>query len=108
MPIGPHATGRTREQLMFRCFYHPTDRFGNPVPMPSGDLPSVDVAAGDREEAASKAHRAVKAPIVETQRMDGVPVPKTPRTARQRKPKPAELAALGVRPASTLLAKESS
>lgn len=104
--VGPHATGRGRELLMFRCFYHPTDRFGNPVPMPSGDLPSIDVAAADREEAASRAHRAVKAPITETQRMDGVPVPKTPRARRQRKPTAVDLAALGLRPAASLVPKE--
>lgn len=90
---------------MFRCFYHPTDRFGNPVPMPSGDLPSVDVAAGDREEAASKAFRAVKAPITDTQRLDGIPVPKPPRKPRQRKP---DLAALGIVTAASLLGKDSS
>jgi hypothetical protein len=103
--VGPHATGRTREQLMFRCFYHPTDRYGNPVPMPSGDLPSVDVCASDREEAASKAFRAVKAPITETQRLDGVKPPKVPRAQRRRKPQPVDLAALGLRPASSLLPK---
>jgi hypothetical protein len=106
--VGPHATGRGRELLMFRCYYHPADRYGNPVPMPSGDLPSVDVAASDREEAASKAHRAVKAPIVETQRLDGVPVPKTPRKPRQRKVTAVDLAALGLKPAASLLPKESS
>lgn len=101
--VGLLATGRTREQLMFRCFYHPTDRYGNPVPMPSGDLPSVDVAAGDREEAASKAFRAVKAPITDTQRLDGVKPPSAPRKPRQRKP---NLAALGLVTAASLLPKE--
>jgi len=104
--VGPHATGRTREQLMFRCYYHPADRYGNPVPMPSGNLPSIEVAAGDREEAASKAFRQIRAPIVETERLDGVPVPKAPRKPRQSKPKAVDLAALGLRPASSLLPKE--
>jgi hypothetical protein len=103
--VGPHATGRSRELLMFRCFYHPTDRYGNPVPMPSGDLPSVDVAAGDREEAASKAFRAVKMPITETQRLDGVPAPKPPRKTRQTKPKLAAIAGL-VTAASLLKSKD--
>lgn len=106
MKAGLIATGRTREQLMFRCVYHPADKYGNPVPMPSGDLPSIDVAASTREEAASKAFRSVRAPIVETQRLDGIPVPKPPRAPRQRKPKPADLAALGLRPAASLLAKD--
>jgi len=104
--VGPHATGRSRTLIMFRCFYHPTDRYGCPVPMPSGDLPSTDVAASDREEAAAKAFRAVRAPIVETQRLDGVSPPKPPRKPRQRKPKAIDLAALGLRPASSLLSKE--
>lgn len=107
MRVGPAATSaRSREVLMFRCYYHPTDRYGFPVPMPSGDLPSVDVAAGDREEAAAKAFRAVRAPITETQRLDGVKPPKPPRAPRQRKPKAADLAALGLVPASSLLRKD--
>lgn len=103
--VGPHATGRGRELMVFRCFYHPVDRFGGPVPMPSGCLPSVDVAAVDREEAVSKAFAAVKHPITETQRLDGVPVPKAPRKPRQRRPK---LESLGLVPAASLLGKESS
>lgn len=91
---------------MFRCFYHPTDRYGNPVPMPSGDLPSIDVAASSRDEAESKAFSAVRMPITETQRLDGVPAPKPPRKRREAKPKAADLAALGLRPASSLLPKE--
>ncbi len=102
--VGPHATGRRREVLMFRCFYHPVDRFGSPVPMPSGDLPSIDVAACDREEAISKAHRAVKHPITETQRLDGVKPPVTPRA--RRKPKP-RLEALGLVTAASLLPKSN-
>jgi hypothetical protein len=89
---------------MFRCFYHPTDRFGFPVPMPAGDLPSTDVAASDREEAAAKAFRAVRAPIVETQRLDGVAPPKTPR--KRRAPKPKSPAELGLVTAASLLPKE--
>lgn len=104
--VGPHATGRGREVLMFRCFYHPTDRFGCPVPMPSGDLPSTDVSACDREEAAAKAFRAVRAPIVETQRLDGVAPPKAPRKPRQRKVTAVDLAALGLKPAASLLGKD--
>lgn len=92
-----------RPEMMFRCFYHPADRYGNPVPMPSGDLPSIDVAAENREVAASNAFRAIKAPIVETQRLDGVPVPKAPRKTRQRRPK---LEALGLVSAASLLPKE--
>lgn len=101
--VGLSATGCGRELLMFRCFYHPTDRFGSPVPMPSGDLPSIDVAAGDIAEAESKAFRAVRAPITETQRLDGIKPPKPPRARRQSKPK---LAALGLVTAASLLAKE--
>jgi hypothetical protein len=102
--VGPHATSRSREVLMFRCYYHPTDRYGCPVPMPSGDLPSTDVAASDREEAAAKAFRAVRAPIVETQRLDGIEPPKVPR--KRRTPKPKSLAELGLVSASSLLSKE--
>jgi hypothetical protein len=106
--VGPHATGRGRELLMFRCFYHPTDRYGSPVPMPSGDLPSIDVAASSRDEAESKAFSAVRMPITETQRLDGIPVPKAPRKPRQRKVTAVDLAALGLKPAASLLPKESS
>ncbi len=95
---------KTRPQLMFRCFYHPADRYGNPVPMPSGDLPSVDVAASSRDEAASLAFARVRAPITETQRLDDVPLPKAPR--KRRAPKP-QLQALGLVTAASLLTKES-
>lgn len=101
--VGPHATGRGCEQIMFRCFYHPTDRFGCPVPMSSGNLPSVDVCASDRDEAAAKAYRAVRAPITDTQRLDDVKPPKAPRKPRQRKP---TLESLGLKTAASLLTKE--
>ena len=94
---------KPRPKQMFRCFYHPADRYGNPVPMPSGNLPSVDVAAMSRDEAASMAHRAVKAPITETQRLDDVPVPQTPRARRAPKPK---LEGLGLVTAASLLTKD--
>lgn len=93
-----------RELRMFRCFYHPADKYGNPVPMASGVLPSVDVPAASRDEAASKAFAQVRAPITETQRMDDMPLPKAPRAKRQVKPK---LAALGLVTAASLLTKES-
>lgn len=104
MIAGLTATGRGRELLMFECFYHPADKFGNPVPMPSGQLPSVFVAAVDRDEAASKAFRMVHAPITETHRLLDVPVPKPPRKKRQPKPK---LEALGLVTAASLLAKSN-
>ncbi len=94
---------KSREQQMFRCFYHPADRYGNPVPMPSGNLPSVDIPAVDRDEAKSIAFAQVRAPITETERLDGVPVPKAPR--KRPKPKP-KLAALGLVTAASLLAKD--
>lgn len=105
--VGPHATGRGRELLMFRCVYHPADKFGNPVPMPSGNLPSIDVAASTRDEAESKAFRAVRAPIVETQRLDGEKPPKAPRKSRQRKVRIADFAALGIVSAASLLKEKS-
>lgn len=95
---------KPREKQMFRCFYHPTDRFGNPVPMASGNLPSVDVPAKDRDEAASIAYAKVRAPITETERLDGVPVPRAPRKPRQVKPK---LESLGLVTGASLLTKES-
>lgn len=88
---------------MFRCFYHPTDKYGSPVPMPSGNLPSVDIAAADRDEAASVAFARVRAPITETERLDGVPVPRVPRKRRAPKPK---LASLGLVTAASLLTKD--
>ena len=89
---------------MFRCFYHPADRYGNPVPMSSGNLPSVDVPARDRDEAASLAYAKVRAPITETERLDDIPVPRTPRKRRQVKPK---LESHGLLSAASLLTKES-
>lgn len=96
---------KRREQQMFRCFYHPADRYGSPVPMPSGNLPSVDIAAVDRDEAASLAFKQLRAPITETERLDGVPVPKAPRKRALPKPK---LADLGLVSAASLLRKDQS
>lgn len=90
---------------MFRCYYHPADRYGNPVPMASGNLPSVDLPAVDRDEAKSLAYARVKAPITETERLDGVPVPRAPRKRSPPKPK---LADLGLVSAASLLRKDQS
>ncbi len=94
-----------RARRMFRCFYHPADKFGNPVPMASGVLPSVDVPAVSRDEAASKAFAQVRAPITETQRLDDVPLPRATRAKRQAKPR---LASLGLVTAASLLPTKDS
>jgi hypothetical protein len=80
-----------RELRVFRCYYHPADKYGNPVPMPSGNLPSVDIEAVDRDKAKSIAFATVRAPITETERLDDVTPAKQARKPRQVKPKLADL-----------------
>jgi len=78
----------------FVCYYHPHSRAGVPVPMESGELPSVVVDAPDAATAAKQAAKQVGHPVTETVRIgeDVKPAPK-PRKRRQAKP---DFAALGI------------
>lgn len=90
---------------LYRCYYHPVDRYGAPVPNPSGSLPSVDIEARSQAEAERLAFAKVKAPIAETERLqDEIVVAKPKRKRAASRPK---LESLGLTTAAALLERST-
>lgn len=96
------------EMYVYEVQCHPVSKAGIPVPNETGrSIRTERIAAASQRIAEQIAAERNKGWIVvETIRLDGVKPPKSPRKPHQRKPKAADLAALGLRPASTLLGKD--
>lgn len=95
------------ELRMYEVRCHPCSKAGVPVPNETGNsIRTERIAAASQaiaEQMAASRNRGWI--VVETLRLDGVPVPKVPRKPRQRK---TNLAALGLVTAASLQRKDPS